>query len=110
MQKNRLKKHHDLIVRHDYALRAPQTNAAQTPEIPHIVLNTGLGSKAVVDRKQIYLLEAFLTMELISGQRPYVTEARKSIDKFKLRQGMPIGCKVTLRRRGLRANAYLFLD
>lgn len=104
MQKNRLKKHYDLIVRYDSMIQLPLINAAETPEISHIILNKGLGNKAVVDRKRV--LPSALALELISGQRPYITEAKKSIDKFKLRQGMPIGCKVTLRG----AAAYLFLD
>lgn len=104
MQKNRLKKHYDLVVRYDSIIQLPLINAAEIPEFSHIILNKGLGNKAVVDRKQI--LSAMLAMELISGRRPYITEAKKSIDKLKLRQGMPIGCKVTLRG----ACAYLFLD
>jgi|EP00298_Acanthocystis_sp_HF-20_P010849 Ribosomal protein L5 len=104
MQKNRLKKHYDLIVRYDSMIQLPLINAAETPEISHIILNKGLGNKAVVDRKRV--LPSALALELISGQRPYITEAKKSIDKFKLRQGMPIGCKVTLRGSA----AYLFLD
>jgi ribosomal protein L5 len=47
-----------------------------------------------------------LNMELITGQRPIITRAKKSIDKFKLRENMPIGCKVTLRN----TNLYEFLD
>jgi len=105
MQENRLKKHCELIAHHDSILRSPiLRNAADIPCISHLVLNKGLGPKAVADRKQI--LSAMLAIELISGRRPYVTEARKSIDKFKLRQGMPIGCKVTLRGAGV----WPFLD
>lgn len=104
MQKNRLKKHYDLVVRYDSIIQLPLINAAEIPEFSHIILNKGLGNKAVVDRKQI--LSAMLAMELISGRRPYITEAKKSIDKLKLRQGMPIGCKVTLRA----SCAHLFLD
>lgn len=104
MQKNRLKAHYEAVVRYDSMIQLPLINAAEIPEVSHIVLNKGLGSKAVLDRKLI--LETLLALEIISGQRPYITEAKKSIDKFKLRKGMPTGCKVTLRG----TNAYLFLD
>lgn len=82
-------------------IQLPLTNVSDTPEISHIVLNKGIGNK---DRK--HLLDSFLALEIISGQRPCITQAKKSIDKFKLRKGMPIGCKATLRGSG----AYLFLD
>lgn len=104
MRENRLGKHYDLIARHDSIMQLPLINAAETPETSHVVLNKGPGQKAVVDKKQI--LSAMLVMELISGQRPRITEAKKSIDKYKLRQGMFLGCKVTLRKN----KAYLFPD
>jgi len=69
----------------------------QLPKLNRIVLNTGLGLKAVTDKKMS--LTAMLGHELISGQCPTITRAKKSIDKFKLREKMPIGCKVTLRNR-----------
>jgi large subunit ribosomal protein L5 len=101
MPTNRLRSYHDKVTRYDSMIQLPLNNAAVTPEISHIVLNKGLGNK---DRK--HLLSTFFALEIISGQRPYITEAKKSIDKFKLRQGMPIGCKATLRASA----AYLFLD
>lgn len=79
------------------------TNPMQIPRLTKIVLNMGVG-KAAEDKK---LLEGALAdMRLISGQAPVTTVARKSISNFKLREGMPIGCKVTL--RGPRM--YEFLD
>lgn len=79
------------------------TNPMQVPRVTKIVLNMGVG-KAAEDKK---LLEAaMLDMRLIAGQQPVATKARKSISNFKLREGMAIGCKVTL--RGPRM--YEFLD
>jgi len=76
----------------------------QSPKISKCILNTGIGKRAVVDRKQI--IPALLAMETISGQRPMITRAKESVDKFKSRENMPIGCKVTLRKKKLD----LFLD
>ena len=75
-------------------------------EIPHlekIVLNMGVG-EATEDRKA--LEGALKDMEAIAGQKPVLTHSKKSIATFKLREGMPIGCKVTLRREKM----YEFLD
>src|SRR3546814_20127529 len=68
-----------------------------------IVLNMGVG-EATQDKKKVE--QAAQEMELIAGQKPVVTKAKKSIAQFKLREGMPIGCKVTLRRTRM----YEFLD
>ena len=70
-------------------------NPMQVPALDKIVLNMGVG-EAVGDSKKIEAAVADLTA--ISGQKPVVTKARKSIASFKLREGMTIGCKVTLRR------------
>jgi len=70
-------------------------NPMQVPALDKIVLNMGVG-EAVGDSKKIEAAVADLTA--ISGQKPVVTKARKSIAGFKLREGMTIGCKVTLRR------------
>ena len=75
----------------------------QAPRIEKITLNMGLG-EAVGDKK--VLENAVSDMTAISGQKPVVTLARKSIAGFKIRDGYPIGCKVTLRR----ARMYEFLD
>jgi len=81
-------------------------NYKSSMEVPHIVkitINVGLG-EAVKDKKVIE--QAILDIEKISGQKPIVTKAKKSIAAFSLREGMPIGCKVTLRKDKM----YEFLD
>jgi large subunit ribosomal protein L5 len=75
----------------------------QVPRIEKIAINIGVGA-ATQDTKQ--LQSAVNELELIVGQRPAVSRARKSIANFKLREGMPIGARVTLRR----ANMYEVLD
>jgi len=75
----------------------------QVPRIEKITLNMGLG-EAVADKKVIE--HAVEDMRKISGQKPVVTVARKSVANFKVRDGWPIGCKVTLRRERM----YEFLD
>ncbi|MDO9104686.1 MAG: 50S ribosomal protein L5 [Methylovulum sp.] len=75
----------------------------QAPRITKITLNMGVGG-AVADKK--VLQSAVADMEKISGQKPVVTLARKSIAGFKIRDDMPIGCKVTLRSDRM----YEFLD
>lgn len=79
------------------------TNVMEVPKLVKIVLNMGLG-EAIQNVK--ILDSAVEEMALIAGQRPVITKAKKSIAGFKLRQGMPIGCSVTLRR----AKMYEFLD
>lgn len=70
-------------------------NVMQVPRLTKVTLNMGVG-EAVGDRK---IMEAAVAdMSLITGQRPIVTNARKSEAGFKIREGWPIGCKVTLRR------------
>jgi large subunit ribosomal protein L5 len=78
-------------------------NSMQVPRIDKIVINMGVGD-ATQDKKKVD--QAVSEMELIAGQKPVVTKAKKSIAQFKLREGMPIGCKVTLRRERM----YEFLD
>jgi large subunit ribosomal protein L5 len=78
-------------------------NRMQVPRIEKIVLNMGVG-EATQDKKKV--TSAAEEMELIAGQKPVITKARKSIAQFKLREGMPIGAKVTLRRERM----YEFLD
>ena len=78
-------------------------NALEVPRLEKITLNMGVG-EATQDKKKVEAAAA--EMELIAGQKPVVTRAKKSIAQFKLREGMPIGCKVTLRRERM----YEFLD
>lgn len=68
----------------------------QVPRIDKITLNMGVGA-AVADKK--ILESAVASLAAISGQKPMVTKARKSVAGFKIRQGYPIGCKVTLRKK-----------
>ncbi len=82
-------------VRQSLVERFGYTNPMQVPALDKIVLNMGVG-EAVGDSKKIEAAVSDLTA--ISGQKPVVTRARKSIAGFKLREGMAIGCKVTLRR------------
>ena len=71
-------------------------NIMQVPKLGKIVLNVGLGEAI----HNIKLLDSSVEeLKLITGQRPVVTRAKKSIAAFKLREGMPIGCMVTLRRK-----------
>ncbi|MCJ2180348.1 50S ribosomal protein L5 [Novosphingobium album (ex Hu et al. 2023)] len=79
------------------------SNPMQVPKIEKITLNMGVG-EASQDKKKVQTAAA--EMEAIAGQKPVITKARKSIAQFKLREGMPIGCKVTLRRERM----YEFLD
>jgi large subunit ribosomal protein L5 len=78
-------------------------NPMQVPRLEKIVINMGVG-EATQDKKKVDI--AASEMELIAGQKPVVTKAKKSIAQFKLREGMPIGAKVTLRRERM----YEFLD
>ena len=78
-------------------------NVMEIPRIAKITLNMGVG-EAIADRKQ--LDSAIADLELIAGQKPVMTKARKSIAGFKIREDFPIGCKVTLRRHRM----YEFLD
>lgn len=87
----------ELISEFDYK------NPMEVPRIEKIIVNIGVG-EAVQDSKRVQAAVEDLTA--ITGQRPVVTRAKKSIATFKLREGMPIGCKVTLRRERM----YEFLD
>ena len=78
-------------------------NIFQTPRLSKVVINMGLG-EAVANVKVID--NALEELAIISGQRPVITRAKKAISNFKLRKGMPIGCKVTLRGDRM----YEFLD
>ncbi len=78
-------------------------NVLEIPRIEKIVLNMGVG-EATQDKKRVD--QAASEMELIAGQKPVITKAKKSIAQFRLREGMPIGVKVTLRRERM----YEFLD
>lgn len=99
----RLRKQYDDVIRAALKEEFKYTNDFQIPKLDKIVLNMGVGD-AVGDSKLINSVVEDMT--LISGQKPVITKARKSIATFKLREGMNIGVKVTLRR----ARMYEFLD
>jgi large subunit ribosomal protein L5 len=86
-------------LRQDLAL----TNPMQVPKITKITVNMGVG-EAVADRKVVDAAAA--DMGKITGQKPQITKSKKAIAAFKLREGLPIGCKVTLRGERM----YEFLD
>jgi large subunit ribosomal protein L5 len=99
----RMKAHYEAVVRAELARKFGYKNMMQVPRIEKIVLNMGIG-EAVGDRKKVE--SAANDLALIAGQRPVVTRARKSIATFKVRDGMPLGAKVTLRGDRM----YEFLD
>ncbi len=99
----RLKTHYESVVVKELTDAFGYTNPMQTPKIEKVVVNMGVGD-AASDSKVINNAVANLTV--ITGQQPVVTKAKQSIATFKLREGMAIGAKVTLRR----ARMYDFLD
>lgn len=99
----RLKTKYVSQIRNSLTEQFGYTNPMQVPKLDKVVLNMGVG-EAVQDSKKIK--QALEEMTLIAGQKPVATKARKSIAGFKLREGMPIGVKVTLRRDRM----YEFLD
>ena len=99
----RLRKQFDEVIRAQLTEKFGYKNAMQVPRIDKIVLNMGVG-EGVNDRKKVDLAAADLGM--IAGQKAVITLARKSIATYKLREGQPIGCKVTLRRTRM----YEFID
>ncbi|MEA2690273.1 MAG: large subunit ribosomal protein [Candidatus Eremiobacteraeota bacterium] len=99
----RLRQQFEEVVRKQLSEQFKYTNPMQVPRIDKIVLNMGVG-EGVADRKKVDLAAADLS--LIAGQKAIITNARKSIATYKLREGQAIGCKVTLRRRRM----YEFVD
>lgn len=99
----RLKQHYLEKVRPALVEQFKYQNPMQVPGLEKIVLNMGIG-EATSDRKKVD--SAARDLALIAGQRPVLTKARKSVATFKLRDGMAIGCKVTLRKNRM----YEFLD
>ena len=90
-------------IRPEMAGKFGRKNVHSLPKLQKVVINMGVGT-AIQDKKD--LEDAKSAMTLIAGQQPVVTKARKSIAGFRLREGMPIGCKVTLRG----ARMYEFVD
>jgi large subunit ribosomal protein L5 len=99
----RMQQRYEELLRKQLQEQFGYANPMQVPKLEKIVLNMGVG-EAAGDQKK--LDAAFAEMTVISGQKPVKTLARKAIAGFKIREGLPIGCKVTLRR----ARMYEFLD
>jgi large subunit ribosomal protein L5 len=99
----RLREQYDSVIKKALQERFNYANPMQVPKLTKIVINMGVG-EASQDSKKIE--GAVADLAAISGQKPVVTKARKSIATFKLRENQPIGCKVTLRRDRM----YEFLD
>jgi large subunit ribosomal protein L5 len=99
----RMRGHYEQVVRKALVEKFGYKNAMQVPTIEKIVLNMGIG-EAVNDRKKVE--SAAADLGLIAGQKAVITQSRKSIATFKLRENQPIGCKVTLRN----ARMYEFVD
>lgn len=99
----RLQDHYKEVVRPQLQTDFGYASIMQVPKLEKIVINMGVG-EAVADSKKID--NAAKEMMLISGQKPVVIKSRKSVATFKLREGMAVGCKVTLRRDRM----YEFLD
>ncbi len=89
-----------MMEKHSYS------NPMRVPRLERMVLNMGLGRLSESGRNKAVVDEAVAELALIAGQRPAITKAKKSIAGFKLREGLPIGCAVTL--RGVRM--YEFFD
>ena len=100
---NRLRQKYENEVKNQMVEKFGYKSVMQIPTIDKIVINMGIGD-AVSNSK--VLDEAVAELALITGQKPVITRAKKSIAGFRLREGMPIGCKVTLRKEKM----YEFLD
>jgi large subunit ribosomal protein L5 len=99
----RLKEKYEQDILPGLQAKLGRKNRMSIPRLEKIVVNMGVG-RAVENRKRLEAAVADLTR--IAGQKPVITRARRSVSNFKLRQGMEIGCKVTLRRERM----YEFFD
>ena len=100
---NRLQEKYNNLVKPELINKFNYSSTMQVPRLEKIVVNMGVGD-AVSNSK--VLDDAVAELQVITGQKPVITRAKKSIASFKLREGMPIGCKVTLRGERM----YEFLD
>lgn len=103
MEQPRLRRHYDEVVRKRLVEEFGYKNPMEVPKLDKIVINMGVG-EAAGDQKK--LDAAVAEMMAIAGQKPVKTKAKKAIAGFKIREGMAIGCKVTLRKQRM----YEFLD
>jgi len=100
---SRLKEKYESEIKDALMKKFEYKNVMQIPKLDKIVINMGVGEA----KENAKLLEAAMAdMQMITGQKPIVTKAKNSIANFKIREGMPIGCKVTLRGEKM----YEFLD
>ena len=99
----RLKQEYNDVIKEALVKEFGYANTMQVPRLDKVVLNMGVG-EGVNDSKKVTAAAADLG--LIAGQKPVITKARKSVATFKLREGMPIGAKVTLRKNRM----YEFID
>ena len=99
----RMKKHYEDVVRPAMIAKFGYKNAFEVPSLDKIVLNMGVG-ESVADSKKASVAAADLAQ--IAGQKPVITRARQAIATFKIRENMPIGAKVTLRK----VRMYEFVD
>lgn len=99
----RLKAHYDTTVRQQLVEQFGYKNPLQIPSIDKIVINMGVG-ESTADSKKASVAAGDLA--LITGQKPVITRARQAISNFKVRENMPLGCKVTLRKQRM----YEFID
>jgi large subunit ribosomal protein L5 len=99
----RMKKHYEEVVRPGLIEKFGYKNPMAVPAIEKIVINMGVGESTADSKKAS---SAAGDLALIAGQAPVITRARKAIATFKVREGMPLGCKVTLRKTRM----YEFLD
>ena len=100
---SRLREHYDNVVKGELQKQFDYKNPMQVPKVKKIIVNMGVG-EATGDSKVISAAVADMTA--ITGRKPIVIRAKRSVSVFKLREDMPIGCKVTLRREQM----YDFLD
>ena len=99
----RMKEHYDQVVKPAMQSEFNYKNSMELPRLEKIVINMGVG-EAVADSKKVEAAAKELTQ--ISGQKPIIIKAKRSVATFKLREGMPVGVKVTLRGERM----YEFLD
>ena len=99
----RLKEHYNTTIKPEMLGAFDYKNAHEVPQLEKVVINIGVG-EAVQDSKKVQAAAGDLAK--ITGQKPVVTRAKKSVAGFKVREGMPLGCKVTLRKERM----YEFID
>ena len=100
----RLQEEYDKKIKQNLMKEFGMKNVNEVPKLKKIVLNMGLGEDVIKDKKK--LESAVEDLKLISGQMPIVTKSKKAIANFKIKENMPIGCKVTIRKKRM----YEFVD